>query len=328
MKKKKIIIISSIVAAVLLLSAIIGVIIYRKNTKKVNLSTRDIYAMSAATSVAYLSDNDGASQTGDQGSGLSGILPVASKPSNLTDGDVTGIYNCISMFDTIVSGGGIDQTNKANSSTDDLLKTYAFEMTIALPNGSGKSTLCTMYFNEINTQTEKELDDGVEEVEVSTTFEGVIVYGNEKFIVKGVRKVETEGSEVEKSIEFKTYKNSSQTGVEADLNNYVVVEQSVENGEIEYEYTFYKDGNKVQDIELEYEQRKNGVEIEFQLKDLSNDTLNETVFKIKKGNDSDELNVWVYKNNKKDKITIKKLENGAYKFNYSNGASETIPSNA
>ncbi len=324
MKKK--IIVSIVIVAIVVTSIVAGIVVIASKNKKVKLSTRDMYAMSAATSIAYLSNSGQASSVNQVQPPelIASMMSATEKPTNITDSDITGIKNCLSMFDEIVLGGGFDQSIKNNTSTDALLNDYTFEMNISLPTGSGSSDLCTMYFNEIETATQTKIDDGQKEIETNTTFEGIIVYGDEKFVVEGKREVEVEGNETENSIEFKTYKNSSSTGVTADKNNYVVVEQSFEDDEVEYEYIFYKNGQKIQDIELEYEQTRRSVEIEFQLKDLSSGTLNETLFKIMKGNNSSEFIVTVIKNGKKDKITITKLENNSYKFTYSNGFSQTL----
>ncbi len=325
-KKKKIIIISSVLVAVIAISSVvIGILLFNRN-KNTKFGPRDIYAFAAASSVGYLSDKSGgASSAGYNGLNELIATPVAAteRPSTLTNGDVTGISNCLSMFDTLVSGGKFEQTLKNNTSTNDVLKNYTFEMAISLPSGSGKFILCTMYFDEINTTTQTKIDDGQKEIETNTTFEGVIVYGEETFIVKGKTEVEVEGRETEYSIEFKTFKNLSDTGLEADEDNYIIFEQSIEDDEVEYEYVIYKDGAKYQDVELEFEQDRRGIEIEFQLKDLSNGNLSATIFTIKKGKNSDFV-VNFNKNGKKDKIEIDKLTDSTYKFTYSNDFTETV----
>ncbi len=324
MKKKKII--STIIASALIIPAFFGLTACKSKKKEPIINARDVYAMSALSSVAYLSENSSALQTSLNNFEMqsASYMTATERPSTLSDSDVTGIYNCLSMFDDVVLGGGFDQSIKNNTSSDNILKDYTFEMNISLATGSGNSEICTMYFDEIDSKTETKLDDGEKEIEVNTRFEGVIVYGTEKFVVNGKREFEVEGKETESSIEFKTYRNSSQTGIVADTNNYVVIEQSLESDEIEYEYTFFKNGQKVQDIELEYEQEKSGVEIEFRLKDISSDVLNQTIFKIKKGTNPNEFVVIFSKNKQNDTIKITKLENNSYTFTYSNEFTETF----
>lgn len=45
-----------------------------------------------------------------------------------------------------------------------------------------------MYYKEVNTVTETEIDDGVEETEVSTTLSGVMVFDDKEFEVSGKKK--------------------------------------------------------------------------------------------------------------------------------------------
>ncbi len=324
-KKKKIIIISAVIAVIAISSVITGILLFRKN-KDPKFNPRDIYAFAAASSIGYLSESGGASSAsyGELETLVASPVVAVERPSTLSNNDVTGVYNCLSMFDSLVTGGGYSQSIKSNTSTNNLLKDYTFEMAISLPTGSGTYVLCTMYFDEINTKTNKEIDDGKEEIETNTKFEGVIVYGEETFIVEGETEVEVEGRETEYSIEFITYKNTSLTGLVADRNNYVVVEQSIEDDEIEYEYTIYSGGRKVQDIELEFEQERNGIEIEFQLKDLSSGKLNQTVFVIRKGSTSD-FAVSFNKNGNIDTISVNKAANDSYTFTYSNEFVETLP---
>ncbi len=284
-------------------------------------NTRDVYAMSALSSVAYLSDED----INVQLTSLGAIAVSApnQRPDGISDEDVNGIENCISMFDGIIASGGIDQSVSENDSDDENLSAYKYKMIISLPNGSGGSTVCELYFNELKTDTKTELDDGEKEIEVSTTFEGVAVFGEELFVVRGEREVETEGKETEYSLEFRTYKNKGGSAIEADERNFVCISQSIENDEIEYEYEFFKNGKKVQEIELEYEEGVFGAEIEFQIKDLSVGNFRETQFKIKKGSDDNSFKVELEKNGSRDAIKVVK-ENGRYRFIYSNDFEENV----
>ncbi len=325
MKKKKIL--PALVMGAMLIPASIGFAgCSCSEGGDATLRARDAYALSALTSISYLSD-EGDSLSSAKLNAMRNTLatPATARPETLLDADVKGVYNCLSLFDGIVRSGGVDQTIKNNTSTDASLQKYNFVMDISMPDGSGSTTVCKMYFDELGTTTKVEYDDFEKEIEESTTFEGVVVYGNEKFIVEGEREIEKEGNEIENSIEFRTYKNSSVTGIEADRDNYVKVEQSYEDDEIEYEYTFYKDGNPVQDIELEYEEERTGVEIEFQLKDVSTGVRNDTVFRIFKGNNANTFTVRFTKNGNTDNITVTLGVNGAYTFTYSNGYEETLP---
>lgn len=92
-----------------------------------------------------------------------------------------------------------------------------------------------MYFDETDTKTETEIDDGVEEVEISSKVTGVLVKGEYVFEVSGKYETEREGTEIETEMEFVT--RSFDTP-----DNYVKVEQAVESDEIEYEVSIYENG--------------------------------------------------------------------------------------
>ncbi len=276
------------------------------------MKTKDVYAMSAVSSIAYLSAEGDEGVSAVAARPVAGTLPAvaATRPSGLLDSDVDGIKNCIGMFDGFLTGGGFEQTVVENTAEDPLLSGYAFEMTVTLQGAAYK-----LYFNELESRTETEMDDFEEEVEVSTTFEGVAVYNEELFIVRGVSEVETEGRETETSIEFYTYKNIGVDSLVADEQNFVKVEQSVEEGEIEYEYTFFEGGRKVRSFELEYEQSRRGVEISLEIKSAAGST----EYEIFKANEGQVFFVEFEKNGKEDRITVNKLAEGGYQFTYSNG---------
>ncbi len=264
----------------------------------VAMSVRDVYAMSAVSSVSYLSAEESAPA-------------AAALPEGVTDSDAAGIESCIAAFDSLLQGGGVDQTVQDNTSEDARFDSYALEMNISLPVGSGEFEVYTLYFNELAKTTHSEKDGWEEEIEERTTFEGVLVYNEELFVVKGVKEVETEGKETETSLEFRTYKNVGVESVQADESNFVVVSQSTEKGELEYEYSFYESGRKVQEIELEYEETLLGVELSFQIKDMQNGRLQETEYELRKKDDG--FVVEFEKNGKKQKFTVTKTAEG-YRF--------------
>ncbi len=294
---------------------------------------RDLYAMSAVSSISYLSENSvtRAATVGMRASGVTLAAPrkltadeasQLARPTHIDEQDVEGIQNCLTAFDSILTGGGIDQTVKDNVSEDPLFSDYQFAMTISFPANDALSY--TLYFNETGNYTETEVDDGEEEREETTTFAGVVAVENELFVVEGEREVEIEGKETETSIEFRTYKNVGTESVQADRSNYVVVSQSVERDEIEYEYTFYKNGKKVQEIELEYEEDRRGAEVSFQIKDMATGVKNETEYEMRKGDTDGSFVVKLEKNGKRDTVTVTQLSPTSYQFRYSNGFEETV----
>lgn len=260
------------------------------NAAKVKVNANDVYALSALTGAEYLGQTE---------SGATGAAETT-RPGVITDADVSGIKDCLNMFDDVISGGGITQTVEKNEDVEGLYKDYPFVMTVTVGN---TGITAKMYYKEVNTITETEIDDGEEETEVSTTLSGVMVFDDKEFEVRGKKEIETEGNEKETSIEFTTKSN-------ANPLNYVKIKQSVEveNGaqEVEYEYEIYENGEKVREFKLEIE-----------------DAPEETEYKIIKGDVDGKFKIKYEKGKEKGFITVEAVE-GGYKLTYNNGYFEVI----
>jgi len=196
---------------------------------KFDINAKDVYALCASSSVEYLQ------KLAPQASGVN-PLSSQTRPTIVTDEDIEGIKNNLSMFDNIVSSG-LRQNVSINTSQDPLYADYTFVMEISFPSLQGMDSY-KMYYSEKNATTHEEIDDEGYEAEFSTTIEGVIVVNGTNYHIQGEREFEVEGKEKESSIEFKTY---------LDNNNYIIYEQSVEDNEVEYEYTIFKNGQKLQE---------------------------------------------------------------------------------
>lgn len=275
------------------------------NAAKVKVNAKDVYALSALTGAEYLGQTE---------SGATGAAETT-RPGVITDADVSGIKDCLNMFDDILAGGGISQNVAENTDKDGEFKDYPFVMTITVGN-TGISA--KMYYREENTVTKTEIDDGVEETEVSTTLSGVMVFGDQKFDVTGKKEIETEGNETETSIEFTTKS-------QANPLNYVKIKQSVEveNGaqEVEYEYKIYENGEKVREFKLEIEDENGKTEVSFKM-EIEN-APEETEYKIIKGDVDGKFKIKYEKGKEKGFITVEAVE-GGYKLTYNNGYSEVI----
>lgn len=275
------------------------------NAAKVKVNANDVYALSALTGAEYLDQTE---------SGATGAAETT-RPGVITDADVSGIKDCLNMFDDVISGGGITQTVEKNEDVEGLYKDYPFVMTVTVGN---TGITAKMYYKEVNTVTETEIDDGEEETEVSTTLSGVMVFGDQKFDVTGKKEIETEGNEKETSIEFTT---RSQT----NRDNYVKIKQSVEveNGaqEVEYEYEIYENGEKAREFKLEVEDENGKTEVSFKM-EIEN-APEETEYKIIKGDVDGKFKIKYEKGKEKGFITVEAVE-GGYKLTYNNGYSEVI----
>lgn len=275
------------------------------NAAKVKVNANDVYALSALTGAEYLDQTE---------SGATGAAETT-RPGVITDADVSGIKDCLNMFDDILAGGGITQTVEKNEDVEGLYKDYPFVMTVTVGN---TGITAKMYYKEVNTVTETEIDDGVEETEVSTTLSGVMVFDGKEFEVSGKKEIETEGNETETSIEFTTKSK-------ANPLNYVKIKQSVEveNGaqEVEYEYEIYENGEKAREFKLEIEDENGKTEVSFKM-EIEN-VPEETEYKIIKGDVDGKFKIKYEKGKEKGFITVEAVE-GGYKLTYNNGYSEVI----
>lgn len=275
------------------------------NAEKVKVDANDVYALSALTGAEYLDQTE---------SGATGAAETT-RPGVITDADVSGIKDCLNMFDDIISGGGITQTVEKNEDVEGLYKDYPFVMTVTVGN---TGITAKMYYKEVNTVTETEIDDGEEETEVSTTLSGVMVFDGKEFEVSGKKEIETEGNEKETSIEFTTKSK-------ANPLNYVKIKQSVEveNGaqEVEYEYEIYENGEKVREFKLEIEDENGKTEVSFKM-EIEN-VPEETEYKIIKGDVDGKFKIKYEKGKEKGFITVESVE-GGYKLTYNNGYFEVI----
>lgn len=275
------------------------------NAAKVKVDANDVYALSALTGAEYLDQTE---------SGATGAAETT-RPGVITDADVSGIKDCLNMFDDIISGGGITQTVEKNEDVEGLYKDYPFVMTVTVGN---TGITAKMYYKEVNTVTETEIDDGEEETEVSTTLSGVMVFDDKEFEVSGKKEIETEGNEKETSIEFTTKSK-------ANPLDYVKIKQSVEveNGaqEVEYEYEIYENGEKAREFKLEIEDENGKTEVTFKM-EIEN-APEETEYKIIKGDVDGKFKIKYEKGKEKGFITVEAVE-GGYKLTYNNGYFEVI----
>lgn len=275
------------------------------NAAKVKVDAKDVYALSALTGAEYLAQTE---------SGATGAAETT-RPGVITDADVSGIKDCLNMFDDILAGGGISQNVAENTDKDGEFKDYPFVMTVTVGN---TGITAKMYYKEVNTVTKTEIDDGEEETEVSTTLSGVMVFDGKEFEVSGKKEIETEGNEKETSIEFTTKSK-------ANPLNYVKIKQSVEveNGaqEVEYEYEIYENGEKAREFKLEIEDENGKTEVTFKM-EIEN-APEETEYKILKGDVDGKFKIKYEKGKEKGFITVESVE-GGYKLTYNNGYSEVI----
>ena len=295
-----------IVSGVMCVPMAFGIAGCNKKDKNINIVAKDVYALSAVSGATYLKEMENSTS-------LTNKITATTRPAHFSDADTNNLKNSIQMFNQILLDDTLTQQTTLTPETDPYFETFNFVMNISVPNTNGGVDEFKMYYNEIETKTNKEIEDANIEVEVSTKLEGIMVVGSDIFDVYGEREFETEGNESESSIEFTTKSKTNP-------NNFIKISQEVENNEVEFEYEIYKDGIKVSESEFEIEQEKNHTVVELEFK---NSNQNKATYKLIKGNNSNEFNV-TYKNGATtDTLKIVMLEN-AFEFTYSNGFTEII----
>lgn len=183
------------------------------NAAKVKVNANDVYALSALTGAEYLDQTE---------SGATGAAETT-RPGVITDADVSGIKDCLNMFDDVISGGGITQTVEKNEDIEGLYKDYPFVMTVTVGN---TGITAKMYYKEVNTVTETEID------------------------------------EKETSIEFTTKSTTNPLNY-VKIKQSVEVENGAQ--EVEYEYEIYENGEKAREFKLEIEDENGKTEVSFKM---------------------------------------------------------------
>lgn len=117
---------------------------------------------------------------------------------------------------------------------------YQYKGTISV-NINGLLDKYTMYFNETPLDS-KEDDDDIDEI--SSKLEGIIKNNLYEFKIEGIKEVEQDECEVE----LKLYLD--------DDNNFIIMNQEIENRENEYSYEVYENGQCIKKIEIEVNDEK------------------------------------------------------------------------
>lgn len=270
---------------------------------------QDFYAMSAISSFNYLQNAENAQAS----------TSAVERPSGIQEADVQSIAGYMGMFQDMLASDTTDYyTNGVVDSSDAYSEQYNFKMTLTVPSLDGSSQTFSMYYNEVYTSTEEEIDDNELELEINTTLRGIIVSGGATYNVIGQREYEEEGRETEISIEFRAYINDS---------DYILIEHEMEDREIEYQYTISQNGQRsVTEVEFENERNEKKLELEFvsnsqtsQSKvkyEITQAPNNENLFNVRVKSAVDGVATG-------ETFTITVTESG-YVFNYSNGFSETV----
>ena len=131
---------------------------------------------------------------------------------------------------------------------------YQFVMNIHYTNLNGEVVFFKMMFNKLLLDEEKEED----EVEQNYAIDGILLKGNEKYLVEGLHKIETEKGESESEMYFKAFLNSEKTSYIEVQQNFEIENEGNEN-EIEQEfiYSLYNNGKVLEKNTIKYESEDN-----------------------------------------------------------------------
>lgn len=217
--------------------------IYNKFAQVTNAET--FFAYSAASVGDLLSSPYTATNCSVIANAMScGTYVTHTKESDLDSAQTETIDKYMSLVVNLFGSSKIE----SNVAKGDI--NYQFAMNIHYTNLNGEVVFFKMLFNKLLLSEEKEED----EVEQNYSIDGILLKGNEKYLVEGLHKVETEKGESESEMYFKAFLNS-------EKNSYIEVQQNFEiendaqENEIEQEfiYSLYNNGKVVEKNTIKYE---------------------------------------------------------------------------
>lgn len=217
--------------------------IYNKFAQVTNAET--FFAYSAASVGDLLSSPYTATNCSVMANAMScGTYVAHTKESDLDSAQTEIIDKYMSLVVNLFGASKIE----SNVAKGDI--NYQFAMNIHYTNLNGEVVFFKMLFNKLLLSEEKEED----EVEQNYAIDGILLKGNEKYLVEGLHKVETEKGESESEMYFKAFLNS-------EKNSYIEVQQNFEiendaqENEIEQEfiYSLYNNGKVVEKNTIKYE---------------------------------------------------------------------------
>ncbi len=255
MKKTKNIILSLFIACVMILSTFtLCACSNTKPTTKIN----DIYSMGMVTAVRFLNVNNQSRH--------------ARKVSDLTDTSKNTITKFADMFDGL-AGNIISPVESKTTQEDGVYSVYPNKLSLTINNEK-----YTMYFHEVIEGTTQEIDENEIETETKSFLYGIVVRESGEIKIElnvvGSREIEVENKNgnISTESELKLLFSSEQLFASntdsfedielLKINNYVLIEQELEDNEIEYSYTTKYNGTEKK-VELEWDNNKK-FEIEFE----------------------------------------------------------------
>ena len=233
----------------LILLLIVGIfipILLNKNANKNKIQIYNKFAQvtTAETFFAYSADSVGyllsspytATNCSVMANAMScGTYVAHTKESDLDSAQTEIIDKYMSLVVNLFGSSKIE----SNVAKGDI--NYQFAMNIHYTNLNGEVVFFKMLFNKLLLSEEKEED----EVEQNYAIDGILLKGNEKYLVEGLHKVETEKGESESEMYFKAFLNSENFEIENDTQDNEI--------EQEFIYSLYNNGKVVEKNTIKYE---------------------------------------------------------------------------
>lgn len=298
MKKTKKIILGLFVACIMVLSSFTLCACSKAKETKIS----DIYSMGMVSATRFLNVN------------VNQSVLRARKVSELAEASKNTITQFADMFDGI-AGSNISPVQSKTTQDDGEYITYPNKLFLKVYNES-----YTMYYHEVIEGTTQEVDDDEIETETKSFLYGIVIreYENNKITlnVVGSREIEVENesgnitTESELKLLFSneqllaTNTNNFDNIDLSKLNNFVLIEQELEENEIEFAYTTKQNGVE-KNVEIEWDNNKK-FEIEIEENGVK------TKYKLVKL-EQDHYEVTIKNDNSKEKFYIQK-ENGSWAF--------------
>lgn len=223
------------------------------------MSFSDAYDYAAMSAVGVMDSFNNNSLTQDA-LALSGNLEVSGTENNnnkleeeiISEELKQSILDNIQLVNNTISGGVI-KSEVTNSDREEYQYTYSITAT----NEIGETSNYVFYYNELaNIEEEEEEEDdeevkdnSEEELEQEIHLQGIVILNEIEYQMLGDKEIE----EGEVEVCFK---------ILLDENNYVIVEQEMEDEEQEFKYMVFENGKKVLDTNIEYEYDEESKEME------------------------------------------------------------------
>ena len=257
--------------------------------------------------------------SGLSGGEASGVMAKASKElgSEVTDEETIATLNeYMALVEGLISEGDFEVTTVENDNPD--YAQYELKMTVKYYGLDGEKLEYQTYYNQTHRGTHTEVDDDdFDEQEVTDYYEieGVMIVDGAEYPAEGMFVSETEGKETENTHKLKVT-------IDETAGNYLMVEQESEaehdeNG-VEYTYTLYNGGKRVESTSFEYESERNETEIELTVKNYADRTEKKFEFEREQEHGKEVIKIKTEENSKEREyiVRVETDENGNSQYVY------------